>query len=57
MFDQSLVHKAMGESQWRRDTALGRKVASNVTIGDCVEEYNRIMVIDEMRADAFEEHL
>ena len=32
MFDQSLVHKAMSDSRWRRDTALGRKVAGSITI-------------------------
>jgi len=35
MWYQLLVEKALEDSQWRRDTALGRKVASKISVEDC----------------------
>ena len=46
MFDQTLPLKAMEDSQWRRDTALGRKVASNLSVEDCDSSYRKNLKLD-----------
>ena len=52
MFDESIIDswlawKAMEDSQWRRDTALGRKVASKVLIEDCLDEREMQDTLDD----------
>ena len=37
MFSEALADKAMTDSLWRRHTALGRKVASNIMINELLE--------------------
>ena len=44
MFSEALADKAMTDPLWRRHTALGRKVASKISLEDCFNLHRKDLI-------------